>query len=80
MWSREGEWESVGERIGGGFCVEFDGFVIFVIVCVWVWVCVGVDIIAGFVVVVNDGSNGFEDWRGFGDETELSAISFQRFG
>lgn len=61
--------------MGGGFCVEFDGVAIFVsVACVCVGVC---DCVGG---VAEDGSMGFEVWRGFGDETEVSAISLQELG
>ena len=71
MWSRVGEWErGEGEGMGGGFCVEFDGVAIFVsVACAGVCDCVG--------GVAEDGSMGFEGCRGFGDETEVSAISLQ---
>jgi hypothetical protein len=44
-----------------------------------VFVAVGVAVAVAIAVVVV-GSIGFEGWRGFGDDTALSAIPFKKLG
>lgn len=44
------------------------------------FVGVGVAVAVAIAVVVVVGSMGFEGWRGFGDDTALSAIPFEKLG
>jgi hypothetical protein len=46
--------------------------------CLWLWV-LPLPLLA-IAVAIAVGSIGFEGWRGFGDDTALSAIPFKKLG